>query len=256
MAELFRHARSATTVDDPGGYLRDGAATGHFRTPNPAGPDASAVTTALAGHGPMPLAGVRWLGLSTPQLVIGGVAVILAATGCAALAAGSATTAAVFLVLAVLLAVITGVSARRRRASLAPLYAAWDGDWLRFAPARVGAVWLDHSVRHGPAVGPKEDRGRNQDVRHYFRAGVRVFPTDGSAPFDFTTAPFQALATRDGEPHGLRTAPSPVDAGEPEYANGWTVARYVTGVPEASATLTTNLSTAQIEAALAAADIR
>lgn len=255
MPELFEPARTATTVADPGGLLRDGAATGRFDSPAPAGPDTSAVTAALAGAGPMPLAGVHVLGLSTAQLVLGATAGLLVVAALAAFVGWSTPAAVVFLVLAVIVGALTVVSAHRRRESLAPLYAAWQGGWLRFAPARVGAVWLDHSVRHGPPMGPKEDRGRNQDVRHYFRATVDVLPTGGSTPFRFTTAPFQTLADRDGVPHGLRTAPSPVDATEPEYANGWTIVRYVAGAAEQSVTVTTNLTAAQITAGLAAAGV-
>ncbi|HJG47103.1 MAG TPA: hypothetical protein K8V62_12115, partial [Corynebacterium variabile] len=60
----------------------------------------------------------------------------------------------------------------------------------------------------------------------------------------------------DGNPHGLHTAPGPLDVSEPEYSNGWTLVRYVAGAPEESATVTTGLTEAQILAALEAAGVR
>lgn len=256
MAVLFTHARTATRIDDPGGFLEDGLSSGRFDVPCPEGPDTSAVTVALGATGPLPMAGVYALGLSVPQLVLSGVTALLTVAGLVLLLLGVPVATLVFLVFAVVLGTLTVMSARRRRAGLRALSLAWERGWVRFAPARVGAAGVDRVVRHGPQAGPKEDRGRNQDVRYWYRADVRVYLTDGSDSFTVTTAPFQALPDRDGTALNLRTAPGPVDAAEPEYANGWTVVRYLVGAPEASATVTTNLTDAQLTAALEAAGVR
>ncbi|WP_297009292.1 hypothetical protein [uncultured Corynebacterium sp.] len=256
MPVLFTHARTSTQVDDPGGFLRDGASSGRFDLPSPDGPDDSAVAVSLRSSGAVPTGGIHALGLSTPHLLLVGVTVVLLVLALTCLVAGGPVVALVFTVFALVLGVLTLVSVQRRRVGLRTLDAAWRQGWVRFAPARVGAAWLDRVVRHGPSTGPRGDRGRNQDVRYWFRAGVEIFPTDGTEPFTVTTSPFQVLADRDGKPHGLRTAPGPLDLTEPEYCNGWTVARYIVGSPVESATVTTGLTDTQILAALEAAGIR
>jgi hypothetical protein len=214
------------------------------------------VTEALCATGQVPIAGVYGLGLSLSQLSLAGVAGALAVLALICLVVGAPVVALVFVVFAVFLGGLTAFSAGRRREGLRALDAAWEHGWIRFAPARVGAAWLDHEVRHGPAMGPQGDRGRNQDVRHWYRASVEVFPTDGSDPFTVTSSQFQVLADRDGKPRGLRTSPGPLDVTEPEYSNGWTLVRYIAGAPEESATVTTGLTETQILAALEAAGIR
>lgn len=256
MPVLFEHARATAQVADPGGFLRDGADTGRFDHACPDSPDDPAVTDALRSTGRVPIAGVYALGLSLPQWSLVGVAGGLALLAVICLFAGAPVVALVFVVFAVFLGGLTAFSAGRRREGLLALDAAWRQGWVRFAPARVGAAWLDREVRHGPAMGPRDDRGRNQDVRHWYRAGVEVFPTDGTDPFTVTTSPFQVLADRDGNPHGLHTAPGPLDVSEPEYSNGWTLVRYVAGAPEESATVTTGLTETQILAALEATGVR
>lgn len=253
---IFDHARTSGGVHDPGGFLRDGAAAGQFTATNPAGQDSSPLTAALSVHGQLPMPGVRLFGLSTAQLVLGLLSLVLVGSGLAMLCTSAPVAGVLLLLFGLVSGTVTAVSGHRRLTGLRALTQAWSTGWIRFAPARVGAVWHDHDVRHGPAAGPSEDRGRNQEVRHFFRTTLEVVPTDGSPTFRVTTAPFEALATRDGEPRGLRTAPGPLDAGEPEYSNGWTIVRYVDGAHQESATPTTNLSREQIIAGLAAAGIR
>lgn len=255
---IFTHARSATTLHDPAHAVEQGASSGTFDVPCNLPSDSPAVIDALEGHGTMPVAGTRWFGLSTSQLVLAGVsaALVLAAVILVAVSSGPSdtpglVTGVVLGLIGLAVGAITAVSARARRRGLMALATAWHNGWLRFAPAEVGAVWVDRTVLHGQ----KRPDGVNQDNRYWYRALVRVHPTDGHAPFTVTTQPFQALGDREGHPHDLRTAPGPLDSFEPEYANGWTIARYVAGDADtcaASATVTTNLSDAQVRAALAA----
>lgn len=206
----------------------------------------------------MPVAGARLFGLDTVQLVLFACSAGVFLAALLLLGAGSVSGTGVgvaLLVIAAVLVSFTVWSARSRRRRLVALARAWQNQWLRFAPARVGAVWVDRHVTHGR----KDARGANQDNRYWFRALVEVYPTDGTPVFTVTTEPFQALANRDGVPHSLHSAPNPVDVFEPEYTNGWTVARYVAGDHDtvtASATVTTNLSLPQVGAALEAAGVQ
>jgi hypothetical protein len=255
---IFTHARSATAIADPGGLIEDGAATGRFAAPCPLPPDDERVTAALRGSGTMPVSGARLLGLATSQLVLAVAACGVLLVGALLLGAGSVSGTGVGVVLLLLGVGILGftwTSARGRRRRLLALASAWQNGWLRFAPARVGAVWVDRQVTHGRA----NSQGANQDNRYWFRAVVEVHPTDSTPVFTVVTDPFQALADHEGAPHDLVSAANPVDAFEPECTNGWTVARYLAGDDEtrsASATVTTNLSVAQISAALTAAGVR
>ncbi|OLT50644.1 hypothetical protein BJF89_09305 [Corynebacterium sp. CNJ-954] len=258
MPRIFTHARSATVIADPNDLISTAYEEGRFSTHCPLPPDDAAVTEALRGNGTMPVAGARLFGLATAQLVLVVSACAVALVGLLLLGAGSVSgvgVGSVLLVLGAGILAFTVLSARSRRRRLVALATAWQNGWLRFAPARVGAVWVDRRVTHGRA----NSQGANQDNRYWFRAVVEVHPTDGSPTFTVVTDPFQALANRDGVPHDLVSAPNPVDAFEPEYTNGWTVARYVAGPTEtmaASATVTTNLSSTQIGAALRAAGVR
>lgn len=255
---IFTHARSATTIADPGGLVEDGYGAGRFSTACPFPSDYEAVTDALSANGTMPVAGARLFGLATAQLVLVACAVAVVLVGVLLLGAGSVSGTGVGVVLILLGAGLAGLSlvtARSRRRRLLALAAAWRNGWLRFAPARVGAVWVDRLVTHGRA----NSQGANQDNRYWFRALLEVHPTDGSPVFTVTTAPFQALADHAGTPHDLVSAPNPVDVFEPEYSNGWTVVRYLAGDHDtvaASSTVTTNLSLNQIGAALRAAGVR
>ncbi len=256
---IFTHARNSTTLHDPDSALAEGMNSGAFDVPCTLPPDSAAVTDALQHQGTMPISGTRWLGMSTGQLVLVGASAVLLLAGVVLIGVSSGPSDTPGLVTGVVLGVIglavgaiTAVSVRARHRNLLLLAAAWQNGWLRFAPAEVGAVWVDRTVQHGQK---RHDRV-NQDNRYWYRALVQVHPTDGHAPFTVTTEPFQALGDRDGRPHDLRTAPGPLDSFEPEYANGWTVARYVAGDAAscaASATVTTNLSDDQVRAALAAA---
>ncbi|WP_420098504.1 hypothetical protein [Corynebacterium sp.] len=257
MPRLFTHARNATVIADPGGLVEAGYAAGRFATPCPLPPDDDAVTTALRDNGTMPVAGARFFGLATAQLVLVATALAVVLVSLVLLGAGSVSGVGVGIVLLLLGAGILGftaLSARSRRRRLVALATAWQNGWLHFAPARVGAVWIDRRVTHGRA----NSQGANQDNRYWYRAVVEVHPTDGSEVFTVVTEPFQALANREGVPHDLVSAPNPVDAFEPEYTNGWTIARYLAGTPETmtrSATVTANLSLTQIGAALKAAGV-
>lgn len=258
MPQIFTHARSRTITADPGSLIEDGYLAGRFDDTCTLPPDSPEVTRALQDNGTMPVAGARLFGLDTTQLVLIASAAGVVLAGVLLLGAGTVSgtgIGAAMLIIAACLVGLTLVSARSRRRRLVALAKAWKNDWLRFAPARVGAVWVDRHVTHGR----KSPNGANQDNRYWFRAVVEVHPTDGSPVFTVTTEPFQALANRDGEPHGLRSAPNPVDVFEPEFTNGWTVARYIAGDRDtvtASATVTTNLSLNQIGAVLRAARIQ
>ncbi|MGO1949732.1 MAG: hypothetical protein ACTH1D_08865 [Mycobacteriaceae bacterium] len=249
---IFTHARSSLTIDDPAGLVESGYRGGRFASPCELPRDDADVTGALEAHGTVPVSGVRWLGLATPQLVLAGVAAVLVVGGL--ILTGISDTpglvaGVVLTVIGAAIVALTVTSARGRRRRMIALAAAWRNGWLRFAPAEVGAVWIDRVVKHGR----KDSRGANQDSRYWYRAEVRVHPTDGTPEFTFTSRAFQALSDDDGVPRDLRTSPNPVDAFEPEYANGWTIVRYVAGEQEDTATVTTNLSEGQIRAALAAA---
>lgn len=262
---IFDHARMHPSFSDPGGLIRKGFAAGLFENPCPEPPDAAEFVAALERSGRMPVSDAQHgvgpaqgsvIGLGT-LAVIAGIAVcwIQVAQG-----AGIVPTGLIGLVVAVLGAVVlvSGMATvRRRRQALAALYRAWDTGWIRFAPARVGAVWLHrrHHVvgQESPAAAKKLG---NEDVEFYFKAFVEVFPTNGVAPFSFETEEFRAIADVDANPRGLIAAPSPLDVAEPEFSNGWTVARFLATAPQSSATITTNLSERQIEAALSSPGAR
>lgn len=258
--KIFTHARQDMTVHDPVGAIAAGHQQGRFDVDCSLPQDDPAVTGALQAHGTMPVAGVRWLGLATGQLVLAIMSVVMVLLGLVLVAVSSGPSetpgrvaGVVIAVLGAAVGVLTVISARRRRVGMHALANAWQHGWLRFAPAEVGGVWIAREVVHGR----EHPQGVNQDHRYWYCAEVRVHPADGTEPFTFITRPFEALGDRDGNPHDLRTAPGVVDAFEPEYANGWTIVRYIAGDPqdrEASATVTTNLSDDQVRAALEAAD--
>lgn len=258
MPRIFTHARSTAAIADPGNLIEQGHAAGTFAAPCPLPPDDGRVTGALRDAGTMPVSGVRLFGLATAQLVLVVSACVVLLVGVLLVGAGSVSgvgVGTVLLLLGVGILGFTWVSARGRRRKLVALASAWQNGWLRYAPARVGAVWVDRRVTHGRG----NNQGANQDNRYWYRAVVEVHPTDGTPVFTVVTDPFQALANREGVPHDLVSAPNPVDAFEPEYTNGWTIVRYVAGTRETrsgSATVTTNLSLDQISAALSAAGVR
>lgn len=255
MPTLFTHARNATTIADPGSVIEDGYLGGRFDTPCPLPSGSREFDAALEDNGTMPVAGAGVLGLATSQLVLVISALVVVVVGVLLVSAGTVSGTGVGIVMVLLgvaIAAITWSSARARRRRLLALARAWQNGWLRFAPARIGAVRQDRLVTHGRA----NRQGSNQANHYWYRAVVEVHPTDGTGVFTVDSAPFEALADHGGVPRGLRTAPNPVDALEPEYSNGWTVVRYVAGEPEASATVTTNLSEPQITAALRVAGVQ
>ncbi|HIW96564.1 MAG TPA: hypothetical protein H9867_08825 [Candidatus Corynebacterium gallistercoris] len=250
--KVFSHARHSAIIDDPDGSLAAGEASGQFdvRCSLPSG--SPSIKAALEANGRVPVAGNAG-GVSAGQWVIIGVAAALFAVGLffALLAGGAAVIPGIVIAaVGVLLAGVGSVSITRRRRNLLVLGKAWSNGWIRFAPARVGGVWVHRVSTHND----NPDR-RNNERRYYFKAIVEVQPDDGTEPFTFTTREFPAAASWDGTPVGLNLAAGPLDVLEPEYSNGWTVCRYIAGNP-ASATISSDLSGKQVEAALRAAGIR
>lgn len=243
--KIFRHGRRAALIDDPDKALAQGVAGGQFaqRCSSPA--DSPAFIAALESNGRMPVGGMR-SGLSVAQIAIAltglGLCVI---GGLIAVAAGRGMVAGIVIaVVGALLLVLAVMSSRKRIKGVENLGAAWRSGWLRFTPARVGGMWIDSVTHHGS---PSDDH--NSDVRYEYRALVEVWPTNGEPRFVFVTSPFSVIGERDGKSRGMEISPEPLDQFEPEFSNGWTVARWVAGNP-ASATITTELSERQIVAAL------
>lgn len=249
---LFNHARTSAVIHDPERAIRDGAERGRFDTRNPKVANSPALVAALESNGRMPVAG-RESGVSGMQILLGIIAALLIIGGGALAVLSTATlpVGAIIALIGVGLLAVTVVSFRRRRANIAHISKAWANGWLAFAPARVGGVWISSATQHSSRNYNRDDHVPNNDVRYQYRAVVEVFPTDGSQPFQFTTAEFSAPASHSGVPINLKMMEGPLDQGEPEYSNGWTLARWVYGNQD-SATITTDLSKLQIQAALKA----
>ena len=249
---LFHYGRSSAAIDDPADAIRQGAESGQFDTRNPHEVNSPALMAALESHGRLPVAGSRG-GMSTAQIVIETIGLALLIGGVAlCLISGPALFAGLILGTIGLVLVVVGViSFRRRRSNLAMISQAFNNGWLSFAPARVGGVWISSVRQHSSHNIDRDDHVRNNDVRFRYRALVEVFPTDGSEPFRFTSGEFSAPASHRGVPLDLKMMDGPLDHGEPEFNNGWTIARWVTGNQE-SATITTDLAKSQIRAALQA----
>ena len=247
---LFHYGRSSAVIDDPDGAIRRGAESGQFDTRNPHVANSPALMAALESHGRLPVAGSRG-GMSTTQIVIGVIGLALLIGGVAlCLIPGPALFAGLILgAIGLLLVVVDVISFQRRRANLTMISQAFNNGWLSYAPARVGGVWISSARQHSSHNNDREDHVRNNDVRFRYRALVEVFPTDGSEPFRFTSGEFSAPASHRGVPLDLKMMDGPLDHGEPEFNNGWTVARWVSGNQE-SATISTDLAKAQIRAAL------
>lgn len=244
---IFNYARVSAVIDDPDNAVARGVEMQQFDQPCPYPVGSPAVDAALESNGRMPVAGMRG-GTSTAQVVLFGVSLALIILGVLLLMFGSAAAVAgaVLGLVGVLLFGVAVVSVRKRIRALEQLSMAWRSGWLRFAPARVGGVWISSFSRHG-----NQRDERDSEVRFRYRALVEVYPTDGSAPFRFHTSEFTAPSSRNGKPVGLNMVEGPLDHFEPEFTNGWTIARWVAG-NEDSATITTDLSIAQIRAALRA----
>lgn len=250
--KIFQYARTSSMIDDPGNVLSHGAASGLFNNRCPFPSDNPAIVAALESAGTMPVAGSKWP-LSPIQVVVGVGALVVGTIGTLATALGSGGTRVIGVVIlgvALLLLMIAVISTAQRRRNVSVLGTAWRQGWVRFAPARVGGVWINRVVHHNP----HQDR-LNYHRNYYYRAAVQVFPTDGSQPFTFTSTEFEAIASWEGMPVDLNQAYGPLDVFEPEFFNGWTICRYIAGQPN-SATITTDLSRRQIAAALAAAGVR
>ena len=251
---LFNYARSSVTIHDPDQALARGAESGQFDTRNPRQTTSASLLAALESNGRMPIAGSA-RGFSVPQvvcavvgavLVLGAIALILATRAMGGIIAGG-----ILGLIGVLVLALAAVSMSRRRKNMEKIAAAWNNGWLCFAPARVGGVWISGVTRHSGRRDDEHSRGRDNDIRFRYRAVVRVYPTDGSPEFEFVSEEFSAPASRRGQPVNLKMMEGPLDHFEPEFSNGWTIARWVAGNPE-SATVTTDLSQAQVRAGLRA----
>lgn len=250
--KIFSHARRSAVIDDPNGALASGEAAGQFDFRCSLAPGSASVLSALESNGRVPVAGNPG-GISAGQWVMVAVAAAMVSVGLLfVVLAGGPSTIPGFVIMGVglLLAVMGSMSIMRRRQNLLILGKAWSNGWIRFAPARVGGVWV-HRVSHHN----KNPDRRNNERRYYFKAIVEAAPDDGTEPFTFTTREFPAAASWDGIPVGLNLAAGSLDVLEPEYGNGWTICRYIAGDPS-SATISTDLSGKQVEAALRAAGIR
>ncbi len=247
--KIFPYARSSALIDDPSGALQAAASSDAFASPCPHPTGSPAVTKALAERGKLPV-NSAFGGLGGGRVILGIVGLVMTLTGvvCALLrftrGAPSIVVALVLLLIGVLLVVVTVYSARQRSRNLHQLGMAWRNGWVRFAPARVGGVWVSSATRHN---GPED---HTHEVRYKFRAIVEVLPTDGGESFTITTAEFSAPADADGQPYDLISAENPLDVLEPEHFNGWTIARYLAHDPHGTATISTDLSAAQIKAAV------
>lgn len=251
--DVFTHARTAALIDDPYGALARGAEAGTFAQSCTLPSGSPAITAALESNGRMPVDGLRG-GMATSQVAISIVGLVLVVLGLFLFfvpdGTGAKIAGAFIGFTGALLWTVTVFSARKRIGAVENLATAWQNGWVRFAPARVGGVWISSVSRHGNR---REDR--DTEYRFRYRALVEVYPTDGTEPFRFHSSEFTALADRHGVPLGLKMVEGPLDHFEPEFSNGWTVARWFAGDPE-SATITTDLSVAQIKAALRASAVR
>ncbi|MBC2681572.1 hypothetical protein [Corynebacterium anserum] len=250
---LFRYARTSPVIEDNYGALRRGKENGVFRQPCPLPAENPAVLAALESHGRVPVDGLK-NGMAGSQALLSAVSVSLIILGtflCVFTTRfGGCVAGGVIASIGIVILIVDVWSIRRRQRDVATLSEAWHNGWLRFAPAQVGGVWVSSSTRHG-----NQRELRDADFRYRYRALVEVHPMDGSEPFYVRTDEFDVDADREGLPYGLKMADGPLDMFEPEFSNGWTVARWVAGIPE-SATITTDLNVEQIKAVLRAAGIR
>lgn len=252
MADIFRYGRSSVIIDDPADGLAYGEEVGTFDEGCSLPAGSAAINAALSSNGRMPVAG-NSAGFSAVQIVVLVVGVALAAFGGFLATRGSTQPLVIGAVLGAIGLLMVGIalySATKRRGRLRILGKAWANGWLRFAPVRVGGVWISRVSTHN-------DNGdaTNTDHRYYYKAMAQAHPTDGSEPFTFRTGEFNAPADWEGRPYDLKVADRPMDVLEPEYTNGWTICRYIAGQPE-TATIATDLSAKQVKAALEAAQVR
>lgn len=252
MVEVFKYGRSSVVIDDPQDGLARGNEAGTFdqRCPLPAG--SVAVNAALSDNGRMPIAG-NSAGFSVVQIVVLVVGAAMGAFGAFLATRGSMQPLVIGAVLGAIGLLMAGIalySAAKRRSRLRILGKAWGNGWLRFAPVRVGGVWITRVSTHN-------DNGErtNTERRYYYKAMVQAYPTDGTEPFTFRTGEFNAPANWEGRPYNLHMADGPMDVLEPEFTNGWTICRYIAGQPE-TATISTDLSAKQVKAALEVSQIR
>lgn len=208
------------------------------------------VEKALVAAGAMPVSR-DVLGLGVARLIMLIIAGVLAVIGFGvALSSSRGTIAGIVVgVLCVMLMGAIFLSARRRKFAIQQLTRAWEKGWVQFGPARVGGVWISGQSSHNI-----EDK-RTHEVRYRYRAAVEVLDGDYGPGFRFNSEEFGAPSDRDGQPLGLHMAQSELDVLEPEFFNGWTIARWVVGAEEKSATIATDLSRKQVIAALQAAGI-
>lgn len=252
MVQVFKYGRSSVVIDDPLDGLVRGDQSGTFdqRCTLPAG--SVALNAALSNNGRMPVAG-NTAGFSVVQTVVLTIGAVLFGLGGFLAARGGTQALVIGLVIGAIGLLMAGVSlysASKRRSRLRILGKAWGNGWLRFAPARVGGVWVTRVSTHN-------DNGErmNSERRYYYKAMVQAYPTDGTEPFTFRTSEFNAPANWEGRPYNLHMADGPMDVLEPEFTNGWTICRYIAGQPE-TATISTDLSAKQVKAALEVSQIR
>ncbi|KAB1503658.1 hypothetical protein F7230_00555 [Corynebacterium sp. 320] len=250
--KVFDYAHASTTHGQAEEALAQPSVLASISSPREGestDPRQTGFTEALASHGqlpvPRPVAGVG----------VGRGLCLLGAAGCVIWAvavglAGNVLLAVAVGVIAVALLAGVAVSHRAYRRRVALVERAWDNGWVRFAPARVGAVWVSHMSHH------QGTKALDQDTRYYFQARVQVCSAEGEELFQFDSAPFSAPADRNGVPLDLHTAPTPLDLLEPEAFNGWTVARWIDGHEEHTATIATGLTRQQICAGLTHAGVR
>lgn len=249
-AKIFDYGRTSPLISDPGNVLAAlplSEDESHSLTLRGAQTD---VEKALAAHGSMPVSR-DVLGVGVARLIMLIIAGVLAVVGFGVAFSSSRGTIAGLVVGIVCVMLIAAIffSARRRKLAIQQLSLAWEKGWVQFAPARVGGVWISGQSAHNV-----EDK-RTNEVRYRYRAAVEVPAGNYGPGFRFDSEEFGAPADRDGQPLGLHMAPSELDVLEPEFFNGWTIARWVVGAEEKSATIATDLSRKQVIAALQAAGI-
>ncbi|WP_295641941.1 hypothetical protein [uncultured Corynebacterium sp.] len=249
--KIFPYARTSATIDDPSGALQNSIQNGAFEKPCPHPAGSPGLVQALEHNGRLPV-NSAFGGLGGGRIVLGAVAIglILAGFffGFFSITRGgpSIVVPIVLLFIGGVLGAVAAYSVRLRSRRLHQLGVAWRNGWVRFAPARVGGVWISSASQHN------NSDDYTHEVRYNFRAIVEVLPNDGGEKFTFVSSEFSAPADADGKPYKLHRAENPLDVLEPEHFNGWTIARYLAHDPAGTATISTDLSAAQVKAGVEA----
>lgn len=249
--KIFPYARTSAVIDDPSGALEAAAESGAFSKPCPYPEGSPALTRALEDNGKLPV-NSAFGGLGGGRIVLAVVSTALLASavffGFTSISRGTPSIVVPIVLLFVggVLGAVTLYSVRMRRRNLYQLGVAWRNGWVRFAPARVGGVWISSASHHNSS----EDY--THEVRYNYRAIAQILPTDGGDSFTITTSEFSAPSDADGRPYNLHRAENPLDVLEPEHFNGWTIARYLAHDPQGTATICTDLSASQVSAGVKA----